>query len=433
MIINSNQYPNCLNLLFAAVSLLLTLSVSTAAVAQEPADPRLLLDRLVQENSHEISFSDGKLTGPGIDPLLESLHGSQFLAFSESHGNREQPAIVGALFPELQERFGYNYLVVENGPFIMEKINEPGIRGNATKIAEIAVRYPISIHMNFAEELEMIALIGEMSKAEGPAVWGVDQATGALHLLDLLLDSAPGEEAAAFLRQIRKDAAEMELMRFKVPMQQLGRAAFLGVHADVERYQRLKELYRPEPGSKEEKWIDALILTSRIYAGQQGRPPGAYVSNFEREQWMKQQFLEHYQNAKTKTGEKPNVILKLGHNHLVRGFNNTNILSLGNFISEFAVYNGSHSVHIYVHPVSEDPGSLYHQFLGHFASLTGQSDTGGLTLIDLKPFRKHPVLNRLPEFTDAIRDLVNAWDFLMVIGNSTLSNPDDVPRLAGEI
>ncbi len=399
----------------------------TLARHENKAEEQLTI--LVQVNAFVITYENGKLSGPGVDHLLNSIEGSQFLAISEPHGNRELPVIAASLFSKLQTRYGYGYLVVENGPFIMEYVNKPGIRGNLRKIANLAIKYPMSFHMNFAEELKMIAAIGRISDAEEPVVWGVDQVTGSLHLLDRLLESASNEQAVDLLHQIRNDAAEMELLRFKLPIHQTGRAAFLGVHADVERFETLKDVFQPREGSVEEIWIDALIHTSRIYRGQQGKEPGSYISNSERELWMKKQFINHYRRVEQNSGEKPKVILKLGHNHLVRGINYTGIPSLGNYVSEFSVYNDTYSVHIYVHPISENPESPYYGLLNQFTPLTKHINNNQWTLIDLKPFRSHRSLPQLPEITDEHLDLIHAWDYLLVIGNAALTNPADVVRL----
>jgi hypothetical protein len=72
---------------------------------------------------------------------------------------------------------------------------------------------------------------------------------------------------------------------------------------------------------------------------------GVLVASVEREQFMKKLFLADYR--KTSQGNaKPKVIVVFGQNHLHRGYDRRGVSTLGNFIAELAVAEGTESFHV---------------------------------------------------------------------------------------
>ena len=64
-----------------------------------------------------------------------------------------------------------------------------------------------------------------------------------------------------------------------------------------------------------------------------------------REAVMKDFFLTHYRAVKTST-EKPKVAAVFGRNHLHRGIDRRGVSTLGNFIAEFAIAEGTHAFNV---------------------------------------------------------------------------------------
>jgi hypothetical protein len=88
----------------------------------------------------------------------------------------------------------------------------------------------------------------------------------------------------------------------------------------------------------------ALIKTQHIYSFHESGH--GYEANRERALLLKHNLIEDYQQLSKASGRPSRVILKFGGNHLYKGFDETNLNDLGNFVTEFADSLGSISLHI---------------------------------------------------------------------------------------
>lgn len=151
-----------------------------------PADTTraLPLDSLFPAHSYALSERDGRLAGPGRDLLLEAARGTRFFIIGESHFRAEIPRITAMLFAALHEREGYEYLAVENGPWIMRRLSDPSVRGDTAASFALAARYPSGLQFPSDEEVEMLARVGAISTAPDDPLWGLDRPFGATHVLD---------------------------------------------------------------------------------------------------------------------------------------------------------------------------------------------------------------------------------------------------------
>jgi hypothetical protein len=106
----------------------------------------------------------------------------------------------------------------------------------------------------------------------------------------------------------------------------------------------LLDLARASKGDADELLNDVslrenLVATLVIEKNRLG-PDTKMIAQDERERLMKEQFLEHYRHHST-PGTPSRVLLRFGRNHLYRGYDARGISTLGNFIAEFAVAQGS--------------------------------------------------------------------------------------------
>lgn len=111
---------------------------------------------------------------------------------------------------------------------------------------------------------------------------------------------------------------------------------------------------------------------------------------------MKSRFLDEYNRALHADHELPRVLLKFGHWHIFRGLGPSNLQTLGDFVSQFAIANGSRSFHIAIFP-NNAPGG--------FGDTRVESDTTpvllargaaptGWTVVDLRPLRPYYTASR---------------------------------------
>ena len=87
------------------------------------------LDSLLQAGRMRFDFDAARSQGPGFDFLVDAAVDAQFVMVGESHNVKEIPQFTSHLFRQLHERYGFNYLALEDGPFIAELYSDAGVRG----------------------------------------------------------------------------------------------------------------------------------------------------------------------------------------------------------------------------------------------------------------------------------------------------------------
>ena len=239
------------------------------------ANDNTALAELLQRNTYPIALENGELKGPGATLILDSAADTQFVALGEEHYNFYIPDITTALFAALHERYGYQFLMTEQDPVMMELVSRPPVRGDQQKINALATEYPMGVTFNSEQELRMLAGLGRISTTSGDVIWGCDQGFGVTHTLDQLLQELDDEDtqAADAVRAFRQIAAEKEAVR------DLSDGTFM-FHQDAADFISLKARVNPPPGSRSEWLLDVLINSSQIYDyyenGNQGLLPGYY-------------------------------------------------------------------------------------------------------------------------------------------------------------
>lgn len=377
----------------------------------------LSLDSLLLKNTYPVSIKNGELQGAGGTILENTMEDVQFVAFGEWHNKKAIHKFGFALFKMLHEKHSFNYLALEEDPYlgeiISQNIKSDSISDNPT--FSIAKRYPNSFHLITEEELEMISQIGKISKAPSDFVWGLNQVFGATHLYDYLVEVAPNPEALKKITSLRNQALEYEGERFIKNKSYIANIATLG------DFTELRELFLPPSGSQAEFLINQLELSNKIFSPYVISPRPSvstfYESNRARENNMKQLFARKYREAE-KAGENPKVLAMLGHLHLFRGLSSgTEIFTLGNFLSELANFNNKKSIHIYG---LLDLPSIYKGWqneLAEAAAKTAKNNSSDGSIIDLRPLKylvRDPNIQLDPE----VKRLILGYDFFLLLMDS---------------
>ena len=170
----------------------------------------------------------------------------------------------------------------------------------------------------------------------------------------------------------------------------------------------------------------ALIKTQHIYSFHESGH--SYEANRERGLLLKRNFLADYQQLAKASGRPPRVLLKFGGNHLFKGFDETDLNDLGNFVTEFADGLGSNSLHIKVlgirgedeaefGPGQPDRAVTKDVAPGPLAPLYAEAYPGVWTAFDLRPLRRE-----FASFGHVDRDLerlIFGYDILVLIPDVT--------------
>jgi erythromycin esterase-like protein len=405
-------------LLLALAAWLVT--ASAVAAPSEPVSPQQI-EQLLKENSHSITLSNGLLSGPGADLLMRAAGGAQFFVIGEQHNAKEIPEFTSALFCHLSRTQGFRYLALEQDPVAVARASAAPLRGRLDEIARYARRYPAAFTFRTDEELAMIAEAGKVHKGSRP-VWGLDQVFGATHVLDRLV------EIAADARTRARTALLADEVR-RVETQQLAKNARFMI-PDTEKsteFLALPLFYRRTRGSEADLLISQLFKSLDIYrdwflAARHGQLT-RYRQSFEREENMKHLFMANYE-AVWKGGQKPpRVLLKFGHNHSIRGANRSGILTLGNFVSEFAKSNGLGSFHLAIYANNDQPG--YYDILStdpDYGPLMRTASPRQWAVIDLRPLRARAFSGLILGLTHEQRDLIFGFDAVLLIGSQAVGS-----------
>lgn len=384
------------------------LGLSLLCSAALAADPAALRD----QHSHRFSYDERSLSGPGAAHLRAATARSQFVLLGEVHMDREVPRFAGALFSMLQAAHGVRTMVVEQDPLAMLDTLDPARRGDATKLAAHAKRYPTLYEFDSDEDLEMLAHVARLQP--GPdAIWGVEQLTGAERHLEALLararTPAQRERVEAVLRAAR--AAD--------PGPAYS-ANWLGSPAAEPALAELAAAFPADAAARAS--IANLAKSAEIFGyyrrSAAGEPVGLF-NNTVREEVLKAQFITRYRAAAA-NGALPKAMFKFGANHLYRGKNPTQAFPIGNFAHELAIFNGMEAYGVFA--VALGPGyvSLADLPAAMKPLLPASTPTEPL-LIDLRALRPHQrqLRETLPAAEQtAFRELINGYDALVVLPGS---------------
>src|SRR5262249_19703143 len=138
--------------------------------------------------------------------------------------------------------------------------SRPPARGNLDSLAAIARRYPHAFTFVSDEELAMVAAVGAASRAPARAapIWGCDQAFGATHVLDRLLEIAPARATMA-IRALRDSVALKERTR------NLEQYHYMSMEPKGDALERLARAVHPTKGSEAEFLIQSLSFSAQVY------------------------------------------------------------------------------------------------------------------------------------------------------------------------
>ena len=372
------------------------------------------LDSLLTVHSRVVELTGGTLGGPGGQFILDQGARAQFVALGEAHNTSDIPRFVTALFRALEARAGYHYYAEEQDPVTMEMISKPPRRGNRDSVVAVSRRDPFAYTFMADQELEMLADIGAASTARADPIWGCDQAFGATHILTQLIALPLSDEARAFATALRDTAAAKERVR------DLDKYHYMAREPKSAAFAQLQRLVHAAPGTDADHLVRDLVASDRMYRNWvEGR---RYDNGYEREEWMKSCFLDHYRRAEARDHAPPRVLLKFGHWHLFRGLGPSNLQTLGDFVSEFAESNRGQSFHIAIfanNPPGSAEGDLSTWSDSTPALLARRAPQTEWTIVDLRALRPDyaPLTAALsPAQRDNFRRWIFGFDAALFIG-----------------
>ena len=397
-----------------ARTLLITGMLLVAAAGHADPLPAPQAAELVAANLHEFQYTAEAMSGPGSRFLREATAGSQFVLLGEDHMDHATPVFAGALFRMLHSDHGFRYLVVEQDPVAIEEALAPSVRGDVDAIGRLAGRWTSLFEFDSDEDLALIALAGALEPT-GPAIWGVEQTTGASRTIAELVDLAPDEPARRAAMSLLATVERLD----PGPSYTLN---WLGGPDAGAEIAALAALYRAQPGTRAARLLQSLATSAEIFGYYRRASAGEFVglyNNTVREAVMKANFLEQYRGAAI-GGTLPKAMLKFGSNHLYHGKNPTQAFPIGNLAHELAIANGAEAYGLYV--ISLGPGyRSYADYPAWMRPLLPAAEPRVPTLVDLRALRRYQRVLRAGVAPDEVWEqmaLLHGYDALVILPGS---------------
>lgn len=400
-------------LVVSAVSLS-TVSLGRGSAAQQQPElatdsdeQRAAIAAAMKEHSYTISLRNGVLGGPGMDFIARSVANAQFVLFGEEHNNKEFPEVMTALFTFLHQRHNFNYFAFESDPVSAHVASLPPLRGDLAAVSQYAAKYPNAFTFPTDQELQMAADIARISTGHADPLWGLDQSFGVLHALDRL-SVLPGFHSTPEFVELHEQADAQDVKR---PDENQPDYMETVKTSDLEA---LRGQIAAPQSSEAQFILDNLLSSSRIYGYYQSGEH--YLNGYVREEQMKHLFMRAYRAAQAKGEHDPKVLVKLGHWHVFRGVGPTHLQTLGDFVTELAVADGT------------DAFSLGTYLRGSWRDVSQQkglepialaTDPTRWTIIDLRALRPAVAARTFGTLNPNLLSHIYGFDAALVIGDAT--------------
>lgn len=358
----------------------------------------------------------GDLTGLGWQVLQERADEAQFFLIGETHATADIALVSAAIHRALAAK-GYEHTVVELGPW-STRFTEQLVRSGETALADYIAtpRKQFSLpFLSFTEEIAFINQAVALSPHGEHVLWGVDQefVAGGTLLAPLLAEFAETDAQIAAAEAFAQAAESNFAYVGAAPQEDID--ALVAAFAD---------------GSQEARaLVDAIALSHRVYGPFMRGSGPIYPANLERENYMKRNFLAHFNEAEARLGYAPKAIFKFGGYHLERGLSGTNVPSFGNFLMEWGRARDFGTVHVMIDCLSGEAWEIQRNATRPckpynlpedspiLAALEGR-DSG---LVDLTALR--PLLRADTPIDEKTRDLILSYDYYLGLSDTKAGTP----------
>lgn len=378
-----------------------------SVLATDSAQQHAAIADAMKAHSYAISLQNHALAGPGIDFITRNAVGAQFVLFGEEHNDKEFPEVMAALFAFLHQHDNFNYFAFESDPISAHVASLPSMRGNLGAISQYATKYPNGFTFPTDQELQMVADISRISTGHADALWGLDQSFGVLHALDRL-STLEGFHSTAAFAELHKQAEEQDLKR-----PENNQPDYMGT-VKASDLEELRREMAPADGSEAQFILENLLSSSQIYGYYEAGE--GYLNGYTREEQMKHLFMREYRAAQARDQHNPKVLLKLGHWHVFRGTGPSHLQTLGDFVTEFAVVNGSEAFSLGTYLRGPWRDVSHQQGLEPIALAT---DPMAWTVIDFRALRPDVAAGKFGALHPNLLSHIYGFDAALVIGAAT--------------
>lgn len=424
----------CLSVL-AAIGLVVAATASAAGNKhQSEAAKKKAFNRIVAANTYTLHLSNGKLSGPGAKWLVRQGVAVQDFLIGDRHATAQIPRIVAALYEGLAAK-GYDRAALEIGPYTARKVDselqQGGLSGYEHWLLKTAHGHPRTgefLLTGFTDWQGEARLAATVVK-DGGHIWGLDQEFGASLPLHL--------QAMAKQAHTRAEHKAVATMRKETKGKRFALAA-----VTPPQWAALRKPFAKVGDTQAVARIDALSLSSSIYAPYTPKGGSFFFSNVDREHWMKEVLLHdirHY--AHKHDGKTPRILYQFGGFHAARQRNDFDgRVPLGTFVTQWGIVRGWKTFHLFIdcdggknlttggHTEKPEPcadffSTTSQNYQGHqgHSALLKHLNGKTITVIDLRPLRKR--FYDWDFLNDKTKELILGFDAYMAVPNVTPAKP----------
>lgn len=309
------------------------------AIAQTPAAPSTLSERLAEAaaaNRLRLDHDGERFHGPGWTRLVEEGRAARIFLLGEEHGIAENPKLAAALFVELVPA-GYTRFVIEVSPPMADALDASARNGVEGLRQQFSRPGAEPAFFGMKEEAEMLASIRAAVPAKAPVLLGVDYEVGGDRLLISRLGESRMPKSAQAAYATLKATAETSWTAYEKTRDISKMFSFSGDPALV---RALRDAWpkRDAQANRILRTLEETLEINKLWVAGRG-----FDSNLRRSDFLRRNFLEHWQAAAN--GLSHRMFAKLGASHLVRGRNMSEVYDIGSLAPELAAASGGHAFH----------------------------------------------------------------------------------------
>jgi hypothetical protein len=390
--------------------------------AQSPSEPdtSLTLEEALRRNRYPLRVENDSLRGEGGAWLVEQAEEATVVTLGESHGTKEIPAVMGALFRELQRAGELDHLALEISPWTAALMTDR-LRAEPGAYTSFIKEHPASIPFYFLKpERDLVQNFVQNSEAERP-LWGLDQifAFATTIALNRLAELAPTPDARSAVQHVRAagkgDSLNAEALPKLPPAMPTPLMAYPPAAFDT-----LRSHFSEVPEAR--RLLDEITTSIPIY---RINDTDNYRSNQMRARYLRRNLLSSFTRAQQTKKDPPQVAIKVGGRHAYRDRTPNNALDVGNLAVALAEETGGTALNV---GVFCGPNSSYRDFPA------GTSDCWSETRSVFKPaLNDEPALFDLTALHPLLHDgtldpnngverLLWAFDAVVLIPNASPSS-----------
>ena len=336
--------PTLSGLLLIALGVFLLHPPSAHSQEAPDTDPSsVTLEQALRENSYPLRVRNESLRGRGGEWLRSHAADATIVTLGEVHGTQEIPAIIGALFNDLQAAGEMDHLALEVSPWTAALMSD-SLQAPDSSFTSFVERHPATVPFYALQpERDLVRNFVRQSDAERP-LWGLDQifAFTTDLALDRLTDLALTAEARRAVAKTRASARTDSTTdpalsglppSLPTPLMVYPRAAFDTLDAYFQRAREAQQL------------LDELAISTEIY---RINDTNNYRSNQIRARYLRKNLRRQHQRAEASQEKPPQVTIKVGGRHAYRDRTPNNALDVGNLAVALAERSGGTALNVMV-------------------------------------------------------------------------------------